>query len=147
MKKDQLSFCDVEQLLSELARHDLQAAAQEDAQTELMRGAARREIRRVFFRRRCLRAAGHMAALAGLGTSFYLLQPELGTNKPLATLESEYDAATTGMGEAAPAPAPSAATSLATAPALRPKKSISQPACGFDCGSEPCEVVIYSVPL
>ncbi len=72
MNKDDLSFADVERLFEELAEFDRQAAL-DDAQTELMRAAARQEFRRIIIRRRCFRMAGGVAALAIMGGSLSLL--------------------------------------------------------------------------
>ncbi len=139
MKKDQLSYADVEQLLTELAQHDQRAAAQDEAQTELMRGAARGEIRRVFRRRRCLRLAGEMAVVTALGSTLYLLYPEVSSEAALAEGKS-------GVPQDV-APAPSAA--VAFSPALHKKKANAAPSAGisYESHTAGCELVIYSVPL
>ncbi len=138
MNKDNLSFADVEQLLTELAQHDLRAAARDDAQTELMRSAARREIHRVFFRRRCRRVAGSIALLAGLGGAVQLLLPEQVAQAPLP-------AASLPMREKlAPSLARAAQAKKSTVPAPAPSVPYHEP---FECSTEACEVVIYSVPL
>ncbi len=126
-EKKQLRFDDVEQLLG--------ALAQEDAQTELMRGAARAEIRRVFVRRRCWRVAAQAAVLSMLGASLYLLNPE---TEPAVELA-----------EAKPAPrhqVPAAA--VAASPSLHKKQQA--PAAGvisYESRENGCELVLYSVPL
>ncbi len=136
MKKDQLSFSDVERLLSELAQHDRALAAQEDAQTELMRKAASGEIRRVFFRRRCLRVAGSTAMLVLLGGGISLLYPEWRTEAPaLATsLNTKH--------KLAPAPCVQALNKCETAP--NPPISYTTTIGGKE---NACEVFIYAVPL
>ncbi len=130
-EKEQLCFNDVEQLLG--------ALAQEDAQTELMRGAARAEIRRVFRRRRCLRVAGEVGVLALLCGSASLLLPNARTEAPLAQDIAEAKA------KQPHGPA------VAAAPIMRSRKAASKASCDaaepFDCHTETCEVVIYSVPL
>ncbi len=137
MNKDKLSFADVEQLLSELAEHDQLAASTQDVvQTELMRGAVRREIRRVFFRRRCLCMAGSMAMLAGLGLACFHLMPEEGMETSLATapVANKLSYAVQSRSVACvTAPCPQ------VAPAPRPVS--------YEGGTEGCHVVIYSVPL
>ncbi len=131
MDKDQLSFSDVERLLSEMAQQDRSLAAHDDAQTELMRGIARQEIRRVFFRRRCLRVSGSVAMLILLGGGVSLLLPELAADAgSLAT-------------------ALSAKRKAGPVPQLR--EQASPPPIGYTTtmgGKEhACEVVIYAVPL
>ncbi len=136
MKKDPLSFADVEQLLTELARHDLQQA-QDEAQTALMRGAACGEIRRVFRRRRIRRIVGEVAAVAALGSTLYFMKPEEAAAPPLA--------------KAVPAPlhtSASAATAVTSAPHLKEAlKPAATPPISYESRSEGCELVIYSVPL
>ncbi len=144
MKKEQLSFSDVEQLLMELARHDLQAAARDEAQTELMRGAARGEIRRVFLHRRCLRLAGSVATIVALGGSLTWLLPE-GMQQAvrpenLATaLPGKNSKLARSARESVYAPAPQERIQ-AEAPAI----SYSATLRGKD---ESCDIVIYAVPL
>ncbi len=140
MNKQELSFSDVEQLLSELAQHDLLSAAQDEAQTELMREAARGEIRRVFFHRRCWRVAGSSAMLVALGGAATLFLPEHGVGSaPAQTLATSLSRKSKAVllpqaeEEAAPAP-------FADKPAI----SYSATLGGQDTA---CEVVIYSVPL
>ncbi len=138
MNKDKLSFADVEQLLTELARHDqLAACAQDEAQTELMRGAACREIRRVFFRRRCLRLAGSTAMLAGLALACVHLMPETGMETSLATVPVPKPFSYADNSRSVVKPESEAIPQVVPAP--------RQPT--YEGGTEGCQIVIYSVPL
>ncbi len=132
MMKDQPSFSDVEQLLAELAQQDCRVSAQDDAQTELMRAAARAEIRRVFRRRRYLRLAGSTAMLLLLGGGASLLLPEPGAEAP--TLATALPATHKSL----PANLQEGHESLL--PTVSYTATISQQ-------GDTCDVVIYSVPL
>ncbi len=100
-----------------------------------MRGAARREIRRVFLRRRCLRLAGSAAMLALLGGSFALLQPEERRETPaMAT-------ALPGVKEKVSR----RAVSRHAAPEAPPIPISYSTTIGGP--EQACEVVIYAVPL
>ncbi len=153
MNKERLSFGDVEQLLSELAQHDLQAAAQEEAQTELMLGAARGEIRRVFRRRRYLRFSGSAALLTLLGLSFTLLQPEEGTPSGIVSApENTHKTPAVIVRDDSASNVASFSTdfrketSAHFPPDFRSSPSISYSSTNSAQG-EVCDVVIYAVPL
>ncbi len=148
MKKEKPSFAEVEQLLSDLAQQDQLSAVQEEAQTELMRGAARGEIRRVFRHRRYLRLARDMAAMLALGGALFLLLPEKGaeTQMAAATPVKPQDVRRAVATRKAAGPSYSIAPAAALRSPLMPEEA-SPSGSAFDCGSESCEVVIYSVPL
>ncbi len=140
MKKEQPSYDEVEQLLTELAQHDRRVSALDEAQTELMRGAARGEIRRVFRRRRYQRLAGEMAVVTVIGSALYLLRPDVGNKAALAEVE----------GSAPHTVAPAPTTAVAASPSLRKTRvtpAVPSPGVSYENHAPGCELVIYSVPL
>ncbi len=149
MNKNPLSFSDVEQLLTEMAQHDRLAAARDEAQTQLMCAAARGEIRRVFFRRRCRRVAGSAASVAALGGALAFLLPDFAEPQTPAPALAVDTGAKNKKYTFSPAPAPAMVEEAVFQSCSGPVREAPTISYSATLGGQDhaCDVVIYSVPL